>query len=353
MSTCIVVAPQENLVGVPRYTDVTDVPDGLRTEKDWRSRYRKLHGKARPRGEIKDKESQFYYHPLYAVEDTTPLTEKKGAVEYLWRVFVASHNGNRHIQYAESKGDWITVNEQSNLMRFEAAHLRRGDLEAHVYHRKLFGVFGGRRTRWLAIDADMHDTKKTPLTPERKSLFIEMLPVLLVEFHGDGWHLQVKGQDAGGVHLIQVFHRPVELETAVGDLKRRLRYLDGRHPDLAERATALGMKTFGQMEVYPDPTHGFRLPLAKERTMLLDKPLASVVNRKGRSVGDVIGYARWLADARREYMPPEAVYQHVIERLKRPMNRIELPPCPVSRRPLRRRGPRIRLAATAPRSCRQ
>lgn len=315
------VSSGDHFAGVVRYTDRTDVPDDLHTENEWWSRYRKLKKTVVPRAGLKDRESEFYYHRLYALDDTRSLSKTEKAREYLWRLFVASHNDSRHIKYVEADDDWITVNENSRLMRFEAPHLRRGDLEAHFAHRKVFGLFGGRWTRWIAIDLDMHDRKSTPLTPERKALFTEMLAVLLHNFHGEGWHGQVKDHDAAGVHLLQVLDQPAKLATEVLLLRDRLRRLDERHPDLAARAAALNMKSFGGVEVYPDCKNGFRLPLAKGRTLLLDRPLPAVKNTRGRIVGDVIGYANWLGNPHRQYMPAEDVYFHVVERLMSPPNR--------------------------------
>ena len=68
------------------------------------------------------------------------------------------------------------------------------------------------------------------------------------------------------------------------------------HPDLAARARAAGMKTLGELEIFPDTQKGFRLPLCAGRTMLLDRPLELVFdNRLKREIHDVIGYVTWLS----------------------------------------------------------
>ena len=44
------------------------------------------------------------------------------------------------------------------------------------------------------------------------------------------------------------------------------------HLELRERAINAEMKPISDWEIYPDPNQGFRLPLAKNRVVFLDKP---------------------------------------------------------------------------------
>lgn len=76
------------------------------------------------------------------------------------------------------------------------------------------------------------------------------------------------------------------------------------------------MRTLGELEIFPNPKHGFRLPLCSGRTMLLDRPLPLVFNqRMKREVQDVEGYVSWLSKDEKTYMPAEQVITYVKERL--------------------------------------
>ena len=152
-----------------------------------------------------------------------------------------------------------------------------------------------------------------------KSIFLEQFQVLLNEFHGkDRWHYQVSDDNAGGVHLIQVFPDLVPVSECRARLRDTLQELDRTHPELAEKARAAGMKSLGQLEIYPDRHHGFRLPLCQGRTMLLHKPLPKVFDKRyKREIPDVIRYVSWLTRPH-AYMPAEDVFNYVAARLRDP-----------------------------------
>jgi hypothetical protein len=190
--------------------------------------------------------------------------------------------------------------------------LEEWQLKKHLKGDEKYGVRGGEWTRFGSIDHDLHEGDP--------DIFLEQFRILLDEFHGkDGWHFQVANKNAGGVHLIQTFRRPVLLASYRDGLRKRLLALDQRHPGLAARARAAGMKTLGELEIFPDPQKGFRLPLCAGRTMLLDRPLELVYDKRlKREVQDVIGYVSWLSRDEKQYMPAEEVFQFVKNRLRTP-----------------------------------
>jgi hypothetical protein len=190
--------------------------------------------------------------------------------------------------------------------------LEEWQLKKHLKGDEKYGVRGGEWTRCGSIDHDLHEGDP--------AIFLEQFRILLDEFHGkDGWHFQVADKNAGGVHLVQTFRRPVLLESYRDGLRKRLLALDQRHPDLAARARAAGMKTLGELEIFPDPQKGFRLPLCAGRTMLLDRPLELVYDKRlKREVQDVVGYVSWLSRDQKRYMPAEEVFQCVKQRLRTP-----------------------------------
>jgi hypothetical protein len=87
------------------------------------------------------------------------------------------------------------------------------------------------------------------------------------------------------------------------------------------------MKTLGEIEIYPDPQKGFRLPLCAGRTMLLDRPLDLVYDKRfKREVQDVIRYVSWLSRDEKQYMPAEEVFQFVKDRLRTPQPKPQADP---------------------------
>jgi hypothetical protein len=168
----------------------------------------------------------------------------------------------------------------------------------------------GHKTRHIGIDHDLHAGDR--------DVFVSQLEVLLDRFWGrDGWHLQVKRENAAGVHLLRVFDRPVPTDEVVESIKAILRELDAARPDLAADARSAGMKSFASMEVKPTQTTALRLPLAPGRVMLLDRPLEMVTYRR-RQEQDVVSYVHWIEKALRgeaESMPKEEVLRYVRSRL--------------------------------------
>ena len=158
------------------------------------------------------------------------------------------------------------------------------------------------------IDLDLHAGDR--------DVFIDQLRVLLGRFWGhSGWHLETKTEGIGGVHLIRAFSEHRRTTHEVSKLKNRLTELDLLNPDLSQRAVEAGMPPLSRLEVYPqEDENGVRLPLGRERTMLLDRPLGTVTDR-GKSLPDLHAYLRWIHDSNRKYMPAEDVIDYVQARL--------------------------------------
>ncbi len=169
-------------------------------------------------------------------------------------------------------------------------------------------MFGGRDSYHLLIDLDLHNQ---PL-----SLFETRLRILVDRFHRQHrCHFQVANTAAGGVHLILFFGRPGRLSTRRKWLLNEFQKLDILFPEgLLTKQTKQGQSF--NIEVYPDPNKACRLPLARERTMLLDKPLP-LVQRRGKNFQDVVTYMRWLDQSQdaTQYMPKDAVIKFITERL--------------------------------------
>jgi len=141
------------------------------------------------------------------------------------------------------------------------AFLADEHIRQHLLGKEIYGVFGGQFTCFSAIDADYHGGDY--------ELFREQLTAVLEELHGhDGWHYSFGPR---GCHIIRV-HPRTPTAKARANLRQLLQRIDARHPDLRERVIQSGMKPISDWEIYPDPNQGFRLPFARGRVLLLDKP---------------------------------------------------------------------------------
>lgn len=206
-------------------------------------------------------------------------------------------------------------------------------LKSHLAQGEDYGVRGGKWTRFVAIDHDLHNGDL--------SIFRTQTQILLDRFYcRDNWHLELKDQQAGGVHYIRTFAKRRDIEAARCELRRQLVELDDQHPDLAARARAAGMHSFATMEIYPDQSKGFRLPFANGRSLYLDRPLP-LINRRERLVADVESYMAWLAAPR--FSSVSDVLTYIEQRLKQ---HSEAPQQPHTERPKSRAAGDVKAGST-------
>lgn len=296
------------------------VPKGLNCKNGWEHKNRRVNAKQRPCAEVQlpQMRRRNKWSPdraegttdqltldskvvsLYSREQTRPITPSslECAHRQYYEIFVGPLRKDRYIWQAE---EW----------RFCYGFLSRSKVRSHITMKSEYGVLAGsdgefNKTRFEAIDLDFHWGDI--------GVYIDQLRVLLTEFQGDGWHVQVREHEARGIHLLHVIPESL-LGTVQDRLRARLKRLDDHHPDLVKRAFANNMKPLGDVEIYPDLSNGFRLPLAKGRTMLLDKPLALIENRPGHPVQDVAGYMKWIGDKDRTHMSVDEIIDYVEKRL--------------------------------------
>lgn len=317
----------------PVYSRWKDVPRTLATRNIWRMRSRKVRAKTEPAALFEQIEERKLtvidstakivktFH-LYHEDQTTPvvLTPLERAKHLFYRAFVKPANRKRLIKrckgayVTDSAGErywdtsideegWRSINESLTLQR----------VESHLSGREEFGIFGGKSSCHLLIDLDLH---KVPY-----QLFLKRLQVLLGHFHGKHrCHVQVAEEDARGVHIILFFGKKSPLKTRRKWLRRQFQKLERKHSDIYLTADTIKALSEEQrqgirpVEVFPARQFGHRLPLAKGRIVLLDKPL-HLVWRKGKLRQNVEGYANWLLDRERQYMNKDAVLSFVVERL--------------------------------------
>ena len=199
--------------------------------------------------------------------------------------------------YSESECEYTSRPDQKNRLTSKL-------IQQHINQRQIIGVKSTEWTRYVLIDLDYHERDL--------EVFLAQAEALLSRFHGYGtWHYQIKIGEVSGLQLIYVFEKPILLEEVITETRRQLTQLDDQHPDLVTKAKTAGMRTLADLEVYPTQTgNGVRLPLCRNREMLLDGPLPLLLHRKNQ-VQDVEEYIRWLSDPKRQYMPKDRILGHL------------------------------------------
>lgn len=237
--------------------------------------------------------------PLFHRDQTKPVNFTPRTVAYLGyeEIFYEPARKDRHIL---REGNWITIKAKPGAAFFWAScQLTRQAVRQHVNASKIIGVISTAKTRFIAIDHDFHGNDR--------DVFLDQAAVLLNHFHGWGnWHYQVRTGEITGMHYILTFDRSKNLKEVTAVLRKRLAKLDEEHPELAAKAEAAGMPSFAKMEIYPQTSKGFRLPLCQGYQMLLDQPLPLTTHRC-KAVQDVIAYVNWLSDPARKYMPKQEI----------------------------------------------
>jgi hypothetical protein len=192
--------------------------------------------------------------PLYSMEQTQPY-QRLGALllrDAYCRYFVEDARKDIYVWHNDG---WT----------FCRSFLDDEKIRLHLLGKEIYGVYGSDFTCFSAIDADYHGGDF--------EVFRDQLTVVLTELHGhDGWHYSISPR---GIHIIRV-HPRISTATARANLRRLLQTIDARHPELRQRAIQAKMKPISDWEIYPDPKQAFRLPLAKGRIVLLDKPCSDL-----------------------------------------------------------------------------
>lgn len=310
-----------------------DVPKTFATRNGWKERGRKVNAdeqatafleivEERKLTTINATSKTYKQIALFHLNQThqfnaSPLERAK---QRYYRVFVKPANRSKLIKWC--KGSYVddssgerywdsTIPDEGWLKHSECLTLSR--VESHLSGREEYGIFGGENSYHLMIDVDLH---KVPY-----ALFLRRLEVLLDHFHGDcRCHFQVAEKDARGVHMILFFGNRSPLKTRRRWLKKEFQKLERIHSDIYLTADTIKSlpddqrKLVRPVEVFPDVSHGHRLPLAKGRLLLLDKPLYLICRRK-KLRQDVEGYLNWLANRECQYMSKDAVLSFVLERL--------------------------------------
>ena len=313
------------MADIPIYTSLRETPPHLKSQGQWKRRFKKVRRGAKP--------AAFFMIPEYLDEDLineafhtiiddsgdTLLVGRRRIHLYADTDTVAYEPSARTIALWQFEDIYLNYSRRDSFIM--KSDLRTGEdldawmhprrlpwlilnsqlIAAHVSGRHIIGVKSRKTTPYAILDLDFHG--------RNKEVFLKQLDALLDGFRGrDRLHLRVS---KGGVALHFCFDgvRPLS------DVTRRLRSflvdLNRQHPELESAAIQAGMKPLKDLEIYPTiDGNGVRLPLCRDTVMLLDKPLALVRHRQ-RDVQDVEGYMRWLNDHKRTLMEKSDILSFV------------------------------------------
>ncbi|WP_197996886.1 hypothetical protein [Gimesia chilikensis] len=301
------------------------VPKEYATRNRWTLQFRKVKPKQSPAAQFRIVQTRKLetvdhefdsekYISLYHVSQTSPVkkTPLNVSRHLFYRCFVEPADRNKLIKWTqgawEHDGDdkyWDAEADNWSWRHFKESFGLQNSID-HIWGKEIYGIFGAKSSYCLIIDLDYHNKGLV--------LFLNRLSALLELFHGQHrCHYQVSENNAGGVHLILFFGNNSSLESRRRWLWRQLAGADRKDPELNFTKGSEYDPKFN-VEVYPDTQRGVRLPLARGRTMLLDRPLDLITSR-GKETQDVVGYIQWLGDSNRQYLPKDDVYQYVVERL--------------------------------------
>jgi hypothetical protein len=177
--------------------------------------------------------------------------------------------------------------------------ISRSTIKQHINGNEIFGVYGGKHSRFFVIDLDLHagdpDVYKHRLNV--------LIPLLWGKFQTSFSVSQ------GGVHIVGVFPKRLELERLRGELTRCLRHHVGHdsHFFVGEKLV---------IELFPSQSHPIRLPLARGRITYCDGILPARGLSSGRDVPDVCEFIKWIKSSSKPATSPEYVINLAINTAK-------------------------------------
>jgi len=269
-----------------------EYPDHLSTRNQWLRKYRKVKEGEKPSAyTIIENEIRINLYSLNQTEDYEP-SERTLAYWGFFDIFVQKSNRNNFLFKKSFESKWSTKTKDI---------LSLNHIIDHINQKKIIGVKGTEKTRFVIIDLDYHNRDR--------EIFLRQSKILIDEFYGkERWHIEVKNQDISGLHLINTFSKAVNLEKMTAYLRIVLIRLDQENPDLEVMAKNVGMTSFSNIEIYPVQNgNGIRLPLSSGRRVFIDREL-DLIRKNGREVQDIVGYMNWLSDDKhRQWMSKELI----------------------------------------------
>jgi len=235
-------------------------------------------------------DSCFLYHRDQTIKFIPP--PQKNALESYCSIYFDLANKNT-FRKEKGKGLWI-ANKNNGKGFWNKFHKKM--IVEHLNFKKTYAINGGLLTRFLIIDHDLHEYNR--------QIFLAQTKILLKYLYGfSTWHIQFDRHDFNGTQFIVVFKNPVNLEEYRNKISEKFKLLDLKHPKLKKQAINAGMKSFSELEIYPDPNHSIRLPLGKNRSIFTDKPL--------EGYKDLENYIQWINDPNKKYMSRKIILDQI------------------------------------------
>lgn len=279
--------------------------------------------------------------PLFHESQTRPAKIHQRTKDYVYFSRLYNLSLYKHIEnvVVDDRRKWKHRRSQE---LFEAEPWRQeffgvAKIKRHINGLEILGGFAKDRVKVCYLDLDLHKGTSASVFLDGVRAILTAIPELLQDMHGSRLHLQVADQRAAGIHVGFLLGQPRESEDMVSAVRQWLGELADRNRELHEAWVNSGFRPWSKTEVFPCKTNGFRLPLCRERTMLLDRPLALLPNGKQ----DLCGFMAFLKDTTPTMLPDDVV-KYLAERLRTP----EPAPAKVDKAATAKKGPR--LAAPRP-----
>ena len=259
--------------------------------------------------------------PVYHLDQTEPgnfRQRTQAIIQYgniFWRPSKASSYIKRNLDPDRYDAKWFTRDFDKRTFEFEPFQfLDERKLHEHINQRNIYGVKADPQKLqwWGGADLDLHIEKGGD-----PDIFLRQVEAVLTFLHGRGWLICLGTDVVNGIHVIKIHDFPRPLKIVREEVQSVLNEIASLHPELEAEAIAAGMKPISQVEIYPDPNQGFRLPLGIGYTALTSRPLCRVKYHTYRGVplygADVVGLMEWDATE----MPLEAKLQYIRDRVPR------------------------------------
>ena len=292
---------------------------------------------------IEDRQIPVYHHSQTRVSMKKRTELQQSKHEFLRRFWLfARHDLYLFCDDGTSTIDYHAQREKGNDVPWFSEAL----VDQHLRGESVYGLFSQEsfprrpaRTYWVAADLDLHLS-----TGGNLELFREQVKILLRHLWGRfGSQVVISETKANGLHIYLFFKRPKDLDRARAALRSALLRIQEAYPELERKIDAWNetlrragkpwrVKQIGDLEIYPDQSHGFRFIGTRGKVVLADKEIGNVrwgTYSRGKNKGqakygfDVVSW--WKSIQSGERMTREEVHQIIDSRLPSQQPVLELP----------------------------
>lgn len=279
--------------------------------------------------------------PLYHESQTRPAKVRQRTKDYIYFSQLYNLSLHKYIENVEEDGKRKWKHRRSQEL-FESAPWKKNffgvaKIKRHINGLEILGGFAKDRVKVCTLDLDLHNGTSATVYLDGVRAILTAISELLRDLHGSRLHYQVADREAAGIHVGFVLEQARENDDLVSAVRLWLGELADRHQELHQAWVGCGLKPWNKTEVFPCKTNGFRLPLCRDRTMLIDRPLCLLPNGK-QDLCRFMAFLKGTAPT----MPTDDVVKYLAERLREP----EVAIAKVEKPQASKLGPR--LAATRP-----